>query len=135
MPTAHGNPSNEDAGVRELKQKLSDEERAYAELLAELDSLADANLPYRIDPELPSQIERLNNSWEVQAVSAPSTPATPATLGGIKGLARRWVRRLLDPELSSVRESLARQQTFNSLTVQFLNRYLEAANRHSLRLQ
>jgi SAM-dependent methyltransferase len=121
----------EDPGLSELKQKLSEEERTYAELLAQLDDLSDAHLPYDLDPEIPSELGKLNDSWEI----GPSAVSSRPSGGGLKGLLRRTVRRLLEPELAPFQEALARQQAFNSFTVQFLNRYMDAAHRHALRLR
>jgi len=123
-------PSIEDPGLSELKQKLSEEERTYAELLALLDELAEAHLPYDLDPEIPSQLSKLNETWEIGEIGPPSDSIP----GGLKGLLRRTVRKLIDPELAPLQEALARQQAFNSFTVQFLNRYMDAAHQHALRL-
>ena len=115
-------PSIEEPGLSELKEKLSEEESAYAQLLAELDSLADAHLPYQEDPEIPAALSKLNDHWEVD----PTKSAEASLPGGLKGLLRRTVRRLLEPELAPLQEALTRQQAFNSFTVQFLNRYMAA---------
>ncbi len=130
-------PSIEDPGLSELKQKLSEEERTYAELLARLDELVGAHLPYDLDPEIPSQLRKLNESWEIGQVEKTGEigPSGERTVpGGLKGLLRRTVRRLVEPELAPLQEALARQQAFNSLTVQFLNHYMEAAHQHAVRL-
>ena len=124
-------PSIEEPGLSELKEKLSEEESAYAQLLAELDSLADAHLPYHEDPEIPSALSKLNDNWEVD----PTKSAEDSPPGGLKGLLRGTVRRLLEPELAPLQEALTRQQAFNSFTVQFLNRYMAAAQHHAVRLQ
>lgn len=123
-------PSLEDPGLSELKQKLSEEEHGYAELLAQLDSLAEAHPLYDLDPELPAQLERLNASWKIQADASSAAAAF-----GLRAVVRRTIRRLVEPELAPLQESLARQQAFNSLAVQFLNRYMEAAHHHWQRLQ
>jgi SAM-dependent methyltransferase len=123
-------PSIEEPGLSELKEKLSEEESAYADLLAELDALADAHLPYQGDPEIPVALSKLNDHWEVEPKKSDGD-----TPGSVKGLLRRTARRLLEPELAPLREALARQQTFNSFTVQFLNRYMDAAQHHARRLQ
>lgn len=117
----------EDAGLAELKAKLEEEERAYAELLAKLDELSDNPSPYGRDAELPTLLRQLNTSWrhEIQA---------PEPSSGPRGWLRKLARRLVEPELSSLREGLARQQSFNSHLVQFLNRYMEAAEYRAGRL-
>ena len=122
-------PSIEEPGLSELKEKLSEEESAYADLLARLDALADAHLPYQADPEIPAALAKLNEHWEVQTTPNGAPPA------GVKGFLRRSAHRVLGPELASFREALARQQAFNSFTVQFLNRYVDAAQHHAGRLQ
>ena len=133
-------PSIENPGLSELKQKLSEEERTYAELLARLDELAEAHLPYGLDAEIPSQLSKLNESWQIGEIGQVEKtgeigPSGERTVpGGLKRVLRRTVRRLVEPELAPLREALARQQAFNSLTVQFLNRYMEAAHQHAVRL-
>ncbi|HLE20797.1 MAG TPA: class I SAM-dependent methyltransferase [Vicinamibacteria bacterium] len=128
-------PSIEDPGLRELKQKLSEEEESYAQLLAQLDVIAQAQLPYELDSEIPSQLGKLNASWEIDPSKSAAPKKDVSPPGGLKGLLRRIVRRLLEPELAPLQDALARQQAFNSFTVQFLNRYMDAAHRHALRLR
>ena len=117
----------EDASLKELRTKLEEEERTYAELLAKLDELSDNPSPYERDSELPTLLVKLNESWshELQDSELPSGP---------RGWFRKLARRLIDPELSSVREVLARQQSFNSHIVQFLNRYTEVVENRAGRL-
>ncbi len=85
-----------------------------------------------MDPEIPSQLGKLNEAWEIGEIGPSGDPAVPE---GLKGLLRRTVRRLVEPELAPLQEALARQQTFNSFTVQFLNRYMDAAHQHAVRLR
>lgn len=118
----------EDAALTALKEKLSEEESVYGDLLAELDSLADNPLPYEIDPELPNLIGGLNQQWEILSQSKPTI------VPGMVGWIRRLVRKLVAPELTPLEDALERQQSFNSLLVQFMNRYLEAAHRRSARI-
>lgn len=125
-------PSIEDPGLSELKQKLSEEERTYAELLAALDELSQAHLPYELDPEIPLQLSKLNEAWEIGETGRAGEPTDPE---GLKGILRRTVRRLVQPELAPLQEAMTRQQVFNSFTVQFLNRYMDAAHQHSVRLR
>ena len=127
--------SIEDPGLVELKQKLSEEERTYAELLALLDELSGAHLPYELDPEIPSQLGKLNEKWNIGESQKVGPSDDPSASGGLKRLLRRTVRKLVEPELAPLRDALARQQTFNSFTVQFLNRYMEAAHQHGVRLR
>lgn len=117
----------EDAGLAELKMKLDEEERTYAELLAKLDELSANPSPYERDPELPDLLNQLNISWqhEQRVSELPS---------GLRGWLRKLSRRLVESELSSLRETLAQQQSFNSQLVQFLNRYTEVAERRAGRL-
>lgn len=117
----------EDASLKELRTKLEEEERTYAELLAKLDDLSDNPSPYERDPELPTLLVKLNESWrhELQYSELPSGP---------RGWLRKLARRLIDPELSSLREVLVRQQSFNSHVVQLLNRYTEVVETRAGRL-
>ncbi len=115
----------QDAGVGRLKDKLAEEERVYGELLAELDSLDGNPPPYELDPELPTLIGQLNEKWEV--VSLPTATPPP----GITGFVRRLTRKLVDPELAPLRNALERQQSFNSLLIQFINRYVETLHRRA----
>ena len=121
----------EDAGLKELKQKLAEEERTYAELLAGLDSLSENPAPFDRDPELPRQLERLNKIWEIH--SDTKVPASHGAAGSAKWI-RRIIRRFIDPELAPLRESLSRQQSFNSHIVQLLNRYMETTHKRAERL-
>ncbi len=118
----------ENAALTTLKEKLGEEERVYGELLAELDSLADNPLPYELEPELPNLIGGLNEQWDVLS------PSTPTTVPGIVGWVHRLVRKFVDPELAPLKDALERQQSFNSLLVQFMNRYVEALHRRSARV-
>jgi O-antigen chain-terminating methyltransferase len=119
---------DDNAGCRELKDKLGEEERVYAELLAELDSLAVNPLPYELDPDLPTLVGRLNEHLGGRTAAAAESPA------GLKGLIRRIFRKLIEPELAPLRDGLAEQRSFNSFLVQFLNRYLDASHRRAARL-
>ena len=107
---------HESPDLRALRQKLDDEEAAYASLLAALDRLAAFPLPLETLKEQPAQMKRLNALWE-----APPAPE-------VRGLAGRSARKAWDA-LAPARE---RQVEFNSALVQVLNGHLdETARLHS----
>jgi SAM-dependent methyltransferase len=116
-----------EAGLPELKEKLADEERVYAELLARLDAACEQPAPYVLAPGLPELVRNLNDAWRLPFPE-------PHPTSGLKGLLQRTVRRLLAPELDPWREGFSRQEAFNSTLVQFLNGYLEAEHRRASRL-
>jgi SAM-dependent methyltransferase len=85
-----------------LEERAGVERRAYAAALAALDQLASFALPLENQPELPAQVQRLN---ELCALPSPSRP--PGLLQS-----RAW---------DVVAPSLDRQRDFNSAVVQVLN--------------
>jgi O-antigen chain-terminating methyltransferase len=99
--------------LQKLRQRLEDEEKAYASFLAEVDSLAGFALPAERLPDLPAQLGRLNTLW-----SSPSRPEG----GGLGGAFRRRAWDALAP-------ALARQAEFNSTVVQILNGQVDEAAR------
>lgn len=129
MPT----PTNEnDAGLRELKQKLDEEERVYAELLAALDALAVNPAPYERDPELPSLLQQLNAACDEPSGDELSPATGPR---GVKSWLRGMTRRLIEPELGPLRRRLEQRRSFDSHLVQFLNRYMDVAHQRAARLE
>jgi 2-polyprenyl-3-methyl-5-hydroxy-6-metoxy-1,4-benzoquinol methylase len=110
--------------LTELKTKLAQEEELYADLLEKLDGLANIRAPYDVDDSLPPRLESLNQS---PALVNPELASSKLT--GLKGLARRIVRRFVEPELTALAHALAEQRTFNSGLMQFLNRFAESVNR------
>jgi len=105
--------------LSELKNKLSEEEELYIELLAKIDELSRIRAPYAQDETLPELLSSLND--------APAlTPSEPPPGGG---LMHRIARSLLRPELEALRAQLTMQQSFNRDLVQFLNRFAETTNR------
>lgn len=111
--------------LTELNAKLAEEEQLYAELLEKLDALGSMRAPYDDDESLAPRLESLNQS---PALVEPDGSATEHT-GGLKALARRFVRRLVEPELGALTHALDQQRAFNSNLVQFLNRFAESVNR------
>jgi hypothetical protein len=99
--------------IAQLRARLDEEERAYAEVLAAVDALAAFALPAEADPETREKLARLNALW-----SAPEQPAG----GGLGRALRRWVWDTLAPALD-------RQTEFNATLVQILNARLDAADR------
>ncbi len=107
------------AALGELRARLEDEERAYAEVLAALDALAAFALPAEAAPEARARLLRLNELWQ-----APPRPS-----GGGLGAALR--RRAWDALLPA----LERQAEFNAALVQLLNARLDEADRLHARLR
>lgn len=110
--------------LTELKKKLSEEQELYADLLSKLDSLARIRAPYDEDETLAPLLENLNQS---DALTPPETSASGKT--GLKRIAHRFARRLVEPELAGLTHALEAQRAFNSNLVQFLNRFAETVNR------
>jgi len=110
--------------LSELKTKLAAEQELYAELLSKLDSRARIRAPYDEDETLEPLLEDLNQS---DALTPPEPPSSGQN--GLKEIARRFVRRFLEPELAALTKALEAQRAFNSNLVQFLNRFAETVNR------
>lgn len=109
-------PSDRDEpGLDALRQKLEEEERAYAEMLAAVDWLAAFPLPGESLPDLPRHLARLNEGYALPAQAPPGG-------GG-------WLRSRV---LGAVQPALARQVEWNAGVVQVLNGYLaESAQLHA----
>jgi len=102
-----------------LRQRLEEEEAAYASVLSAIDRLAPFALPAENLPELPTLRERMNSLWRGE----------PPTAGaGIGGRFRRAVWAIVAP-------SLARQTEFNAALVQLLNGYLDESARLAAHLR
>ncbi len=99
--------------LAELRARLDEEERAYAEVLAAVDALATFALPAETSPEVRERLAELNTLW-----SAPERPSS----GGLRGRLRRWVWDTLSP-------TVERQTAFNAALVQILNARLDATDR------
>lgn len=110
--------------LTELKKKLSEEQELYADLLSKLDSLASIRAPYDEDEALAPLLEDLNQSV---ALAPPETSASRKS--GLKGLAQRFARRFVEPEIAGLTHALEAQRAFNSNLVQFLNRFAVTVNR------
>jgi O-antigen chain-terminating methyltransferase len=109
----------ESAGLESLRQRLEDEESAYAEALATLDRLAAFPLPEETGPEIQELLRELNG-----LCAAESSP-TPALPGGV--IARR--------ALAAVGPLFERKTRFNEVLVRLLNAQLGHAARHHARLR
>jgi O-antigen chain-terminating methyltransferase len=96
-----------------LRERLAQEEARYAELLAEIDRLADFALPIEQHPELPETMRRLN-----ELCGPPSRPAESG-LGA----------RLNDRVRAALAPALERQQQFHSALVQALNAHVNESLR------
>ena len=121
MPERRGPASGPDhplgpAGpaVEELRERLDNEEAAYADVIAALDRLAAFELPSERAPGVRERLERLNALWS----AAPA----PAAGGGLAGAVRRRVWNVLAP-------ALERQAQFNAALVQLLNARLAEEDR------
>ena len=120
-------PESSEATLAELESKLAEEDALYGELLAALDRLSENPAHYDRDPEIPKRLAELN---QAPSLHAPERGALP---GGLKGFFRRIVRRLVEPELSVLELALDKERSFNSMLVQFLNRFSEATNQVTAR--
>jgi SAM-dependent methyltransferase len=106
----------DEPGLDALRQKLDEEERAYAEVLAAVDRLASFPLPAEAQPDLAARLARLNDLYAL--------PARPPA-GGFSG----WLR---SRAWAAIQPSLERQTEWNALVVQVLNAYLgETAQLHA----
>lgn len=94
--------------LRGLREKLEAEARAYADVLARLDSRSRFRLPEEALPELPAQRDRLNELW--RAAAPPGGLLAP----------RVW---------EAVAPALQRQEQWNATVVQILNGVLEESAR------
>jgi hypothetical protein len=98
----------EHPALEALRDRLAEEESAYADVLAAIDRLSRFALPAEAAPEIRERLERLNALWP-----APEKPAG----GGLEGALRR---RAWD----AVAPAIERQAAFNAALVQLLNAYL-----------
>jgi SAM-dependent methyltransferase len=101
-------PQEEPAALRSLRDRLEDEEKAYAEVLATVDRLSGFSLPSEAAPEVRERLEALNTLW-----AAPERPAG----GGLGGVFRRRAWDAAAP-------AFERQTRFNAALVQLLNGHL-----------
>jgi len=99
-----------------LRQRLEEEEAAYARLLSAIDGLASFALPVEAQPEAPALLEKLNALFE----------AAPRPAGG--GLSGAFQKRAY----AAVAPALQRQAEWNAALVQLLNGHLaETAKLHA----
>lgn len=105
--------------LAELRGRLEEEERAYAEVLAAVDALASFALPAETAPLVRARLATLNELWQV--------PPPPEGAG----LGARLRRRAWD----AVAPALERQAAFNAALVQLLNARLDEADRLHARLR
>jgi O-antigen chain-terminating methyltransferase len=111
--------SEDSPDLRTLRDRLAQEESAYAAALDALDALAGFALPLERLPDLPALMQRLN---------ALCTPFEPTARGGLGGRLDARIQAAVAP-------ALARQQEFNSALVQALNGYLDETARLHARLK
>ncbi len=105
--------------ITALRQRLTEEEAAYARVLAAVDALAvEPSFAERL-PALPAQLEQLNHLW--RAIEPPQG-------SGIAGRHRAAVWGVVQP-------ALARQEAFDSQLVQLLNGFVEETSRLHHRVQ
>lgn len=96
-----------------LRQKLEEEDSAYAVVLAAIDALAGFPLPAERLPDLPEQMAQLNALW---------TAAEPPHGSGLGATGKRQVWSAMTP-------ALERQAQFNAAAVQILNGYVDETAR------
>jgi SAM-dependent methyltransferase len=101
-------PPDEHAALRSLRDRLEDEEKVYAEVLAAVDRLAGFSVPSAAGPEVRERLETLNALW-----------AAPERREG-SGLGGAFRRRAWD----AVAPAFERQTRFNGALVQLLNEHL-----------
>jgi O-antigen chain-terminating methyltransferase len=118
-------PEPTEATLAERKRRLEEEEAAYLELLRKIDRLSANPAPYERDPRIPELLAELN-----RAVDLAADEELPPSKG-LKGLARRLARKLVEPDLARLDRALARKRRFDSTLVQFLNRLSENTNASS----
>jgi SAM-dependent methyltransferase len=118
-------PEPAEPSLSELKLRLEEEDRVYGELLARLDRLSENPPPYASDPALPGLLKELN---EAGALGPPEEAGSAPPAGVLKGLARSFAIRLVSPEIARIERALERQRKFDSVLVQFLNRFSERSN-------
>lgn len=109
----------DDLGLEALRRRLEEEEKAYAEVLGEVDRLAAFPLPTESRPDLEQPLTRVNELW-----SSPPRPEGRGLGGALR--ARAWDAN------ASARE---RQAEWNAALVQVLNGYLEETARLHARLR
>jgi SAM-dependent methyltransferase len=104
--------------LQALRRRAEEEEKAYADLLASLDQLAELPIPANALPDLPRHLTRLNELWKVPP---------PPEGSGLSGRHRRSVWATMAP-------AVQRQEAFNAALVQLLNGYLDQTARLHARL-
>ncbi len=98
---------SESPDLAALKQRLVEEEAAYAVVLAAIDALANAPRPHAVQEQLPEQMERLNALWRVS-----------------DGAGGGWFQKSAS--------ATARQEQWNAVVVQILNGQVgESARLHA----
>ena len=107
----------EDGPLKKLRARQAEEDAAYAQALAALDSLVSFPLPLEQLKELPAQLEAINRLW-----AAPESEAS-----GRGFLDRR--------ALDALRPVMARQQEWNSNVVRLLNGFIEEESKAIARLR
>src|SRR5207253_2889229 len=100
---------DESPELEKLRERLDEEERSYAELLAAVDGLATFPLPFESRSDLPGQLHALNEAWP--GMAAP-TGLMPRAL---------WGRAVWDV----VSPAFEHQTDFNAILVQVLNGFID----------
>jgi SAM-dependent methyltransferase len=100
---------DESSELERLRQRLEEEEAAYASFLAAIDGLATFPLPYERRPDLAEQMVALN-----QVCQPPARPQG----GGLGGAVRLRAWDAMAP-------ALEHQARFNSVVVQVLNGFVD----------
>ncbi len=116
--------ASESPDIAALKQRLAEEDSAYAEVLAAIDALANAPLSHDAQQQAPEQMERLNTLWRVsdEAAGGWFQKGSPAT-----ARQEQWngtVVQVLNGQFGKTAQLHARLQDLAAALVRYLQRVL-----------
>ena len=114
--------------LKELKEKLAEEEQIYAELLEKMDQLSRFHAPFDQDTTLNPLLNNLNKSPAITSVKEKSERK------GFRGLFEKITSRFVEPHLNTLQDAISEQREFNSKLIQFMNRFGETIN-HTMAVQ
>ena len=117
-----------DPTLKELKEKLAEEEQIYAELLEKMDQLSRFHAPFDQDTTLNPLLNNLNKSPAITSVKKNSERK------GLGSLFEKITSRFVEPHLNTLQDAISEQREFNSKLIQFMNRFGETIN-HTMAVQ